>query len=200
MACHVCGHIPAAAAAAVQQPPAAPIGPPIQHAIPPPARRGPVAPSNRYARPAHFNTPQCPPLFGYDDGLPEPAQQPDGTEVTCDCDDGLLGNTCVACDGGTLSDMLWAELEAAAADSGDLKACSGNVSVRASIQQAPASCVSELEPFSPCQCQCARMSMSIERRETIRVLPRGGATLGLPGTHASATLRGWDDQMHLPGR
>ena len=88
-----------------------------------------MAPSNRYAPPAPFTTPQCPPVYD-DDNLPEPAIQPDGTQVTCDCDDGLMGNTCGGCDGGVLSDFLWEELAAAVAGSDDVKSCSGNVTVR----------------------------------------------------------------------
>jgi hypothetical protein len=88
-----------------------------------------MAPSNVYARPAQFATPQCPPVYE-DASLPEPAIQPDGTEVVCDCDDGLLGQVCVACPHGTLGDYLREQLEDATEGSGDVKSCSGNVSVR----------------------------------------------------------------------
>lgn len=51
----------------------------------------------------------------------------------CDCDDGLLDEICVACDGGTLSDFFQEELAAAVEDSGDVKSCLGNVSVRVAV-------------------------------------------------------------------
>ena len=91
-----------------------------------------MAPADRYVPPTQFATPQCQPIYD-DTDLPEPALQPDGTEVVCDCDDGLLDEICVACDGGTLSDFFQEELAAAIEDSGDVKSCSGNVSVRVAV-------------------------------------------------------------------
>jgi hypothetical protein len=127
--CTQCGQPAHGAAVAPALATALPAGPPLHHAVPPPARGGPMAPSNVYARPAQFATPQCPPVYE-DASLPEPAIQPDGTEVVCDCDDGLLGQVCVACPHGTLGDYLREQLEDATEGSGDVKSCSGNVSVR----------------------------------------------------------------------
>jgi len=106
-----------------------------QHAVPPPARGGPVAPSNAYAaRPPFPGFLQCPPAFsgptwnGTD--LPDEAEQPDGTQVTCNCDEGLTGGFCDATDGGVCAEFLQEELTAALAGSGDPKSCDGVISVR----------------------------------------------------------------------
>ena len=105
----------------------------LAHPVPPPAVRGPVAPSNNYDAPLPFTTNQCPPIYEGADLPEEQPLQPDGREVTCNCDDGVLGGTCVACDGGTLAEYLGDELEAAVEDSGDVKSCAGGVTVRPSL-------------------------------------------------------------------
>ena len=88
-------------------------------------------PPRRVAQP--FRTNQCPPVYEGADLPEELPLQPDGREVTCNCDDGLLGDSCVACDGGTLAEYLGDELEAAVEDSGDVKSCAGGVTVRPSL-------------------------------------------------------------------
>ena len=115
-------------------------------ALPGPAAHGPVAGANTYPQRPAFATPQCPPAFdapapGQTWDLPDPAQDPAGNHVICNCVSGLRGGICDAVDGGMCGRFLGDELEAAAPGSGHRNSCAGVVPVRPSPPAALACCV-----------------------------------------------------------